>query len=1092
MTRHRLPVLCALALSFGGHGLSAQPAPPAAAAPPAQPDVPLEDVGNAQMGTMLNGFLAAGDLYGAAPVLIEFQKRIESGELPASNMDKICFLIGMGWMQGYSKTNNKDLLKQAAEQFAIYIKKYPSGADIHYVLLNKVDCHRGNGEFKEAIDTLELLLNPRKPYLRKLRSKEKVETLEKMVQALTFEKDWDRGIPYFEQFLKVARLPEKKTMAAAALTEAYVAKSQFDKIDKMLPHLNSNNKYRFDPRLNFQFLQAGDHLASIENFEKASLFYSLTMAPKEIVASYDGLMQDLKPRLAALKKKKKKYKDNFPKNDEKLLGNLQFEWETLERKQKRVAEMLKKPETDYSKDLRWRKAQNYLAMSRDWEAFWGFMGLMTDYPDVDQETMENYIYVAMVCAEKIGKLGIAKEIAERYLSNEKYQKYAYEVGLRLANMYRDKAQELKVKADTAQTPPEAESFRKESNRNFDEMWELCTLLLDKKPKDKLANNVVFMMGSGWIARGEHDESKWHELIDTFDKLAAKDYGAEKPDMLNGVHYWAGLALLYLQEYERGHKHLDAVVKGFPESDYFEDAMFRRGVCAKGMEDYDTALSNFNEFQGKYPKSKMVVEAEVFKGDMASAQEKEEVATEHYKKVVFDLDYTVLPKDFKFIDYAVYEAMALAEKPETKEGWGEAKQILERYIEAHPDADHSKAKIEITRLGELMGDISGSIAVMFKTIIEQGNDRQSLAVDEMMVKYNEKYQEYFNRYTDTVKFLTKLKDDKAWRDKNLSDRNNLFQVLGNFANMEDEVKDKFTLDAEHRQKVIDDPSTLDSPLATYQELLGKMPQKPPLETFTDLLREAQSDGRDTLKYRLMMFLDNIYREQGSSLKQKGTVDLPQFFDVPDFQRASPGSLLWMAKYNIENGNPLAMQKAKMALASILKTFPGTEDAELPALLLLSELETKNAKIAPTPDKKELYYSLALKYYGIAMDRYPASGEASMGMANTYMVVEDYTKAILIFREVAGYSSWKKLHAEAYVRIGQCYYNMGKFDLASSFFQKTYVSFLRYYDWAAQGYLWHARTLKKLGKAADARAVLQEAIKNPKIRETPAFPELNSEL
>ena len=184
--------------------------------------------------------------------------------------------------------------------------------------------------------------------------------------------------------------------------------------------------------------------------------------------------------------------------------------------------------------------------------------------------------------------------------------------------------------------------------------------------------------------------------------------------------------------------------------------------------------------------------------------------------------------------------------------------------------------------------------------------------------------------------------------------------------------------------------------------------------------------------------------------------------------------------------------RKALSSILKTFPGTEDAELPALLLLSELETKNAKIAPTPDKKELYYSLALKYYGIAMDRYPASGEASMGMANTYMVVEDYSKAILIFREVAGYSSWKKLHAEAYVRIGQCYYNMGKFDLASSFFQKTYVSFLRYYDWAAQSYLWHARTLKKLGKAADARAVLQEAIKNPKIRETPAFPELNSEL
>ena len=57
------------------------------------------------------------------------------------------------------------------------------------------------------------------------------------------------------------------------------------------------------------------------------------------------------------------------------------------------------------------------------------------------------------------------------------------------------------------------------------------MLLEKKPMDKLANHVVFMMGSGWVARGENDESKWKELIDTFAKLLAKDYGAEKPDML---------------------------------------------------------------------------------------------------------------------------------------------------------------------------------------------------------------------------------------------------------------------------------------------------------------------------------------------------------------------------------------------------------------------------------------------------------------------------------------------------------------------------------------------------------------------------------
>ena len=127
--------------------------------------------------------------------------------------------------------------------------------------------------------------------------------------------------------------------------------------------------------------------------------------------------------------------------------------------------------------------------------------------------------------------------------------------------------------------------------------------------DKLANHVVFMMGSGWVARGENDESKWKELIETFSKLLAKDYGAEKPDMLQGLHYWSALALLYQQKYSDAKPHFDAVFKDYPESDYIEDSTFRRGVCAKGMaaeeedeekakEIWQLARDNLNTFKEK--------------------------------------------------------------------------------------------------------------------------------------------------------------------------------------------------------------------------------------------------------------------------------------------------------------------------------------------------------------------------------------------------------------------------------------------------------------------------------------------------------------
>ena len=73
-----------------------------------------------------------------------------------------------------------------------------------------------------------------------------------------------------------------------------------------------------------------------------------------------------------------------------------------------------------------------------------------------------------------------------------------------------------------------------------------------------------------VARGENDESKWKELIETFSKLLAKDYGAEKPDMLQGVTLLVGACLALSTEISEAKPHFDAVFKDYPESDYIED------------------------------------------------------------------------------------------------------------------------------------------------------------------------------------------------------------------------------------------------------------------------------------------------------------------------------------------------------------------------------------------------------------------------------------------------------------------------------------------------------------------------------------------
>ena len=78
-----------------------------------------------------------------------------------------------------------------------------------------------------------MLLSP--PNVGRLRITERTDAIEKLVQAYYFEEMWEEGLPWFESFLKLTPDKEKKTMAAAALTEAYVAE-QFDKIEGLLPH----------------------------------------------------------------------------------------------------------------------------------------------------------------------------------------------------------------------------------------------------------------------------------------------------------------------------------------------------------------------------------------------------------------------------------------------------------------------------------------------------------------------------------------------------------------------------------------------------------------------------------------------------------------------------------------------------------------------------------------------------------------------------------------------------------------------------------------------------------------------------------------
>ena len=1002
-----------------------------------QSGVNLEDVGNAELGTMLNGYLKSRDLYGAAPVLEEFRKRMLSGELSKRNLEKISFYIGLGYMEGYSRKQDKTLLRDAAREFQHYMDTFPRGADIRYVVMNKVDCHRGNHEFLEAIPLMEMLLNARKPFLRKLRSHERMSILEKLVQDYYYMKLWEKGIPWFERLLQFSDDTEQTTLAAAALVEAYVAQGHYEDIENLLPYLDTATQARFQPRLNFQFLQAGDRLVELEENAKASLFYYLTMTPKEISTSYSQLLEDLEPKLWYYRKKKEKFGKNFPKTDEKRLSEAEFQWKSLTRKKQKVDDWLKSPSKDYSKDLLWRRAQNYREMGRDWEAYWGFMGLVMDYPDVETDLKEKYIYASIIQALKIGKTEQAMELAEEFLGSPEYEKYAGHIGLLLARMYLDEAKELSGKAEVADTLPQMEAFKKQAGAAYDSMWEVGKKLLEKPLSEENGDMVVSMMGATWIHRGHEEPEKWDALIETFGAYLANEENANNTHIRHGLHYWVGMALLYQSQYKPAHVHFDALVTQYPKSSFREEALFRRGVCAKGMKDFATARKNLMEFVGDYSGSRFVPEAEVFLGDMARDEKRDDVAKSHYDHVVFVLRYDQYPKDFQFIDHALYEWLDLVVKPKSNAVYKEAIEILQRYVATHPDGDVARAYLEMTKYMDFLDDPIAVLEQYLWVIKKEGNKPESAGVDDTLRQYFERYPKYYLRFYDTERFLSKLKTDRNWRNKVLADRNELLPELPNFKSLDSTLRDRFVLNEEFRVSVMKDISLIETDLKAYQGKLKAMTSLAPEVALVQLFQDTLTDGRETLKYRLMMFFDY------NGLLQEAVVELPSYFDVSHFEKASPNTLYWMAEHNLKNGSIIAVTRAKLALDRILKQYPGTENGELPALLLLAKMEQQNAEKAANAKERALFYTFAYKYYKLAYDQYPTSdsaGIARMGQADMSLALGDATSAILIYRDILKFSRRSpSAQAEATFKVGKSYYEQGHVEKAFPYFEATYVKY-----------------------------------------------------
>lgn len=531
-------------------------------------DMPLR-----QVISEAQALIGQGDFAGASPLLDELEVRFEDEEDPEVEkiLQQFGFVRGVGYLQSFGKTGNKDFLGKASDAFGFFAEKFPNDSKAVMALQKRTDCLRALHEWKEAARVIELLLDSAKPYRKQILKRSELMNLYfGRAQCYHIEQDWVKGEPAFRELLKygdMAKDEDRSAYAVSCLTEMFVQTKRIDEVFPLLPRLSGDTPARYDLRLNVNLMQGAAQLKDKERHVEASLFYALTMTTEEIVAFYTERQKQLQAELSQYEQIIALQGATMPKRRLEILkeksNSIAMKLTTAKGQLK-----LAQDTPPFTTVLRWRKADNFQLTKRDWESFWGFYWLYKDFPK--HENVENFIYAAFASANTVKYREKSIELGEEYLAQKDWKKFRADVTFIMANAYRQEAETLQNVAVSLQSAmgtaekDRAEKAKVKSLEYYERFFALCDDFIEVMPEHKYAKDFVGMMGAVFFK-----QRKFDGLLEKFAGFEngvmnrSKGY-VNRIEFNNSpamptAHYMSGLALLASGKFEDAKPLLGAVV-----------------------------------------------------------------------------------------------------------------------------------------------------------------------------------------------------------------------------------------------------------------------------------------------------------------------------------------------------------------------------------------------------------------------------------------------------------------------------------------------------------------------------------------------------
>ena len=199
-------------------------------------------------------------------------------------------------------------------------------------------------------------------------------------------------------------------------------------------------------------------------------------------------------------------------------------------------------------------------------------------------------------------------------------------------------------------------------------------------------------------------------------------------------------------------------------------------------------------------------------------------------------------------------------------------------------------------------------------------------------------------------------------------------------------------------------------------------------------------------------------------------------------ASPAVCQFMLDTAVEDRD---MNFALKIANHIIDKYTETDYA-LDARMVIADDYINQAKQEKETKKANALYKQAEENLNVIREVYASSGEASQALLKLgwlYIAKNDYEKADEAFKQVLGVKGWKPNWPEALYGRGEAHFEQNEFAKASAYYERIYIMYSRYINWAAKAYYQRAICLQKMYQSDKAKEVINEMLSLPEMNATP---------